>query len=196
MPKIVDHEARRRHIAEAVHRVIDAKGMDSVSLREVAAEAGMSMGAVQHYFASKDEMLLLALGHLNTRISLRVAAVTHDGTPLGLLRVALLELLPLDDERRFEARVGLAFLARSVVAGDLAALLREGLPYVVGFYAGQIRAAQAAGQVEGDLDADQEAVMLFAFAQGMVNPVLIGHYTVEDAVSAVDYQLRRLRGGY
>jgi hypothetical protein len=34
--------------------------------------------------------------------------------------------------------------------------------------------------------------MLFAFAQGMVNPILIGHYTAEDAVAAVDHQLRRL----
>ncbi|WP_327085570.1 TetR family transcriptional regulator C-terminal domain-containing protein [Nonomuraea sp. NBC_01738] len=195
MPKIVDHEARRRQIADAVHRVIDARGLDSVSLREVAAEAGMSMGAVQHYFAGKDEMLTLAMLHLNTRITLRVAGAAHDGTPLGLLRVALLELLPLDEERRFEARVGLAFLARSVVAEPLAALLREGMPLVLAFYSDQIRAAQAAGQMVADLDPGLEATVLFAFAQGMVNPLLIGHYRAEDAVAAIDYQLRRLSTG-
>lgn len=194
MPKIVDHETRRRHIADAVHRVIDAKGMHSVSLREVAAEAGMSMGAVQHYFATKDEMLTLALQHLNTRITARVAAAAHDGTPFGLLRVALLELLPLDEERRFEARVGLAFLARSVVSEPLAALLRAGLPIVLDFYAGQLRAAQAAGQVAADVDAAKEADMLFALAQGLVNPVLIGHYTAADAEAIVDHQLGRLFG--
>lgn len=191
MPKIVDHEARRRHVADAVQRLIDAKGLDSVSLREVAAEAGMSMGAVQHYFATKDEMLLLALEHLNTRISLRVAAAA-EGSPLDVLRTAILELLPLDDTRRFEARIGLAFQARAVVSDPVAGVLRNGLPHVLAFYAGQIRAAQAAGQLHTDLDADKEADILFTFALGMVNPTLIGHYTPEQVTAALDYHLTRL----
>ncbi|MFI7130593.1 TetR/AcrR family transcriptional regulator [Nonomuraea sp. NPDC050153] len=192
MPKIVDHEARRRHIAEAVHRLIDANGLDSVSLREVAAEAGISMGAVQYYFSTKDEMLRLALEHLNTRIRLRVATADQSD-PLALLRVAILELLPLDENRRFESRIGLAFLARSVVADDLAELFRTGLPYVMAFYVDQIRAAQAVGQVAAHLDAEKEASVLFAFAQGLVQPALIGHYSPEAVVAAVDYHLDRLR---
>ncbi|MBB5783669.1 TetR/AcrR family transcriptional regulator [Nonomuraea jabiensis] len=192
MPKIVDHEARRRHIADAVHRLIDAKGLDSVSLREVAAEAGISMGAVQYYFSTKDEMLLLALEHLNTRIRLRVASADQSD-PLALLRVAILELLPLDENRRSESRIGLAFLARSVVADEVAEPLRAGLPYVMAFYIDQIRAAQAAGQVAADLDAEKEASILFAFAQGMVHPTLVGHYSPEAVVAAVDYHLDRLR---
>ncbi|MEV0385914.1 TetR/AcrR family transcriptional regulator [Nonomuraea sp. NPDC050643] len=191
MPRTVDHQARRLQIADAVHRIIDAKGMDSVSLREVAAEAGMSMGAVQYYFATKDEMLLVALEHLNARIRLRVAAAGQ-GSPLDLLRVGLLEVLPLDETRRFEARIGLAFLARSVVSEELARLFQAGLPYVVGFYADQIRAAQAAGEVAAELDADQEGRVLFALAQGLGQPTLIGHYTPEAAVAAVDYHLARL----
>lgn len=43
MPKKVDHEVRRRHIAEALHRIIDRDGLDAVSLREVATEAGVSI---------------------------------------------------------------------------------------------------------------------------------------------------------
>ncbi|MFI6180337.1 TetR family transcriptional regulator C-terminal domain-containing protein [Nonomuraea sp. NPDC051191] len=88
----------------------------------------------------------------------------------------------------------LAFLARSVVAEPLAALLRAGLPIVLDFYAGQLRAAQAAGQVAADVDAVMEAAMLFAFAQGLVNPIVIGHYTAEDAAALVEHQLGRLFG--
>ncbi|SEF81843.1 DNA-binding transcriptional regulator, AcrR family [Nonomuraea solani] len=192
MPKTVDHQARRRQIADAVHRIIDAKGMDSVSLREVAAEAGMSMGAVQYYFATKDEMLRVALEHINTRIGLRVAAAGQGSSPLALLRVAILELLPLDETRRFEARIGLAFLARSVVADDLAELFRGGLPLVLEFYVAQVRAAQAAGEIAAGLDADKEANILFMFAQGLVQPTLVGHYPPEAVVAAIDYHLARL----
>ncbi|AQZ65348.1 Transcriptional regulator, TetR family [[Actinomadura] parvosata subsp. kistnae] len=194
MPKIVDHQARRLLIAEAVHRIIDAKGLDSVSLREVAAEAGMSMGAVQHYFATKEEMLRVALEQLNARIALRVAAADQDD-PLRLLRAAILEVLPLDETRRFEARVGLAFLARSVVSDELGAMVRAGLPLVLDFYAGQIRAAQAAGQLAAGLDPDQEARALFALAQGLGQPALIGLYSPHDVIALVDRHLARLAPG-
>ncbi|MEU4405202.1 TetR/AcrR family transcriptional regulator [Streptosporangium sp. NPDC023963] len=192
MPKKVDHEVRRRHIAEALHRVIDRDGLDAVSLREVAAEAGVSMGMVQHYFATKDEMLMFALEHLNARVGLRIATARNRDSPRELVRAAVLELLPLDDERRTEARIALAYLARSVVAVDLADLLRAALPHVIGFYAEQIRIAQGDGQVPANLDPEREATILFALVQGLVNPALIGHYTPEAVVAAVDYHLDRL----
>jgi hypothetical protein len=136
-------------------------------------------------------MLVLALKHLNTRISLRVAAAAQ-GSPLDVLRTALLELLPLDAPRRFEARIGLAFQARAAVSEPVAAVLREGLPHVLAFYADQIRAAQAAGQLRADLDATKEADILFTFALGMVNPTLIGHYTPAQVTATLDYHLTRL----
>ncbi|MGW0807676.1 TetR/AcrR family transcriptional regulator [Nonomuraea sp. NPDC002799] len=194
MPKIVDHDARRRHIAEAVHRIIHDKGMESVSLREVAAGAGMSMGTVQYYVTTKNQMLLLALEHFRVWIGIRVAAVVaRQSTPLGLLRETVLELLPLDDERSYLNRIGLAFQASSVVAGDQAAAMRLGLPHLLSFFAEQIRAAQAAGQLAAHLDADKEASILYAFAQGIVNATLVGHYTSEEVVAALDYHLARLR---
>ncbi|WP_214322933.1 TetR/AcrR family transcriptional regulator [Nonomuraea sediminis] len=196
MPKIVDHDARRRHIAEAVHRIIHDKGMESVSLREVAAEAGMSMGTVQYYVTTKDQMLLLALEHFRVWIGIRVAAVTaRQSTPLDLLRGTVLELLPLDDERSYLNRIGLAFQASSVVADDQAAAMRLGLPHLLSLLAEQIRAAQAAGQLAAHLDADKEASILYAFAQGIVNAALVGHYTPKEVVAALDYHLARLRAG-
>ena len=74
MPKRVDPLARRHSIAEAVFRLAAARGADAVSLRDVAGEAGVSLGMVQHYFRSKDEMLLFALDHMRDRVA-RPAAV-------------------------------------------------------------------------------------------------------------------------
>ena len=69
MPKRVDPLARRHSIAEAVFRLAAARGADAVSLRDVAGEAGVSLGMVQHYFRSKDEMLLFALDHMRDRVA-------------------------------------------------------------------------------------------------------------------------------
>ena len=69
MPKRVYLLAQRRSIAEAVFRLAVARGADAVSMRDVAAEAGVSLGMVQHYFRSKDEMLLFALDHMRDRVA-------------------------------------------------------------------------------------------------------------------------------
>lgn len=60
VPRQVDHAQRRTEISHAVWAVVARNGLDAVSLRTVAAEAGISAGRVQHYFATKDEMVLEA----------------------------------------------------------------------------------------------------------------------------------------
>ena len=50
MPKKVDRQERRTRIADALMRVAADQGLEAVSLRHVAAEAGVSAGMVQHYF--------------------------------------------------------------------------------------------------------------------------------------------------
>ncbi|AWS41837.1 TetR/AcrR family transcriptional regulator [Streptosporangium sp. 'caverna'] len=192
MPKQVDREARRRQIAEALHRILDRDGLEAVSLRDVAAEAGVSMGMVQHYFKNKDQMLYFALEHLHARITRRIAARADFGSPRDLIRSGMIEMLPLDDERRTEARIAMAFLGRSVVAPSLATLLREAYPHIIAFWAGQLRTAQETGQVPGDLDPEREAMILYALTQGLVSPTLIDCYPAELVEATVDYHLDRL----
>ena len=60
MPKVVDHEQRRRELAAAVWRVIGREGVAEVSIRAVAAESGWSTGALRHYFATRAELLAFA----------------------------------------------------------------------------------------------------------------------------------------
>ncbi|SEU14577.1 TetR/AcrR family transcriptional regulator [Nonomuraea wenchangensis] len=192
MPRQVDHQARRRQIADALLRIVDREGLEGVSLRHVAAEAGVSMGSVQHYFATKDQMMIFALIHVHERIYQRVNACLDPRSPRDLVRSAIIEMLPLDDERRTEARIALAFLARSAVDPEYAATLREGYPYHAVFFAEQIRRAQQNGEAPADLVPEQEAVILFAITQGLVNPTLIGHHTEETVIDALDRHLDRV----
>ncbi|MFD0477200.1 TetR/AcrR family transcriptional regulator [Nonomuraea thailandensis] len=74
MPKKVDHEERRRHVAEAVLRIAGRDGLGQAKLRDVAAEAGMSLGSVQHYFTSKDEMLRYVVKYLGETVTERIVA--------------------------------------------------------------------------------------------------------------------------
>ncbi|RZS34080.1 TetR family transcriptional regulator [Herbihabitans rhizosphaerae] len=184
MPKQVDHEARKRRIADAVCRLAGTRGLEAVSLRHVATEAGVSMGQVQHYFATKDEMLLFAFAVISERYEQRIAAaVTSKRTPRTRLRALLLAMLPLDDAGLAEGPVLLAFLARAAVAAEIAAPLRE---------SGAGMRAFLAEMVGSTPDAEREAVILQALVDGLLSQLLVGHIDARTAIAAVDHQLDRV----
>jgi AcrR family transcriptional regulator len=185
LPKQVDHEARRREIGAAVCRVVAARGLDAVSLRHVAAEAGVSMGRVQHYFATKDEMLLFAFRLISDRVAERIGRLRSDD-PRTFLRALLLELLPISEAARAEAPVLAAFLAQSVVEPRLAEPLRAGGREMAAFVAAQIRAVRAEG------DAERDAMALLAFVDGLMLQVLIGQVSPETAAELVDHRLSQV----
>jgi AcrR family transcriptional regulator len=108
VPKIVDHEQRRRELAEALWRVIAASGPAAVSIRSVAAEAGWSPGALRHYFQTREELLVFAMNLSEDRATERIRGLSARqpaGMPLTD-RVAEYaeQLLPLDETRRAEYR--------------------------------------------------------------------------------------------
>lgn len=58
MPIIVDKEKVRMDILMAFQRCIEKKSIDRISLRDIAAEAGMSHPKLLNYFENKDELIL------------------------------------------------------------------------------------------------------------------------------------------
>jgi AcrR family transcriptional regulator len=125
MPKIVDHEERRRELALAVWRVIRDQGVERASVRTVAKEAGWSPGALRHYFTTQSELLAFAMRLVVERIEGRIAALERATDPRKAVEQVLHELLPLDDERRAENEVWLAFTARALVDPELRNLHSE-----------------------------------------------------------------------
>jgi AcrR family transcriptional regulator len=125
VPKIVDHEQRRRELGHAVWRVIRRDGIDHASVRTVAEEAGWSPGALRHYFATHSELLAFAMGLVVERVERRIATLDRPADPQAAVEQVLRELLPLDDERRAENEVWLAFTARALIDPRLRAQHNE-----------------------------------------------------------------------
>ena len=200
MPRKVDHRARRDTIAESVWRVSAHGGIEAVTMRHVAAEAGMSLGQVQHYFTSKDELLGFAYELLTDRIATRVdkhnaPPEDEEPQPRQVVRDALTELLPLDAERRVEAGFLLMFLAQAAVSPEFAARIGKGHVDLHAFVADQIRRGQRRGMVAVHLDAAREARTLLAMLDGLTAHVLVGHHTAQDAEQALDDHLDDLFTG-
>ncbi|PRB44469.1 TetR family transcriptional regulator [Arthrobacter sp. MYb23] len=129
MPKIVDAEARRHEVVQAVFRIIASDGLERASLREVADEAELAVGSVRHYFASSDELLVFSFGAVIDRIAGRLEAAlasVEDAEPespeqhhavLNLLG----QFLPLDEELAVDACVWMAFRHAARIKPVLAA---------------------------------------------------------------------------
>ncbi|MGY1712307.1 TetR/AcrR family transcriptional regulator [Geodermatophilus sp. SYSU D00758] len=168
MPRVVDAEQRRRELAEAVWRVIRRDGVPGASVRAVAREAGTSMGALRHWFATQDELLRFAMTLVLERARARIEAVLAEAGPLEGRVVRLLEeALPLDGERRAEAEVWLALTARALVDPDLAELRdrsAEGLQLLCG---AALRALAGAGRLRAELDPALETERLYALLDGL-----------------------------
>ncbi|GAB3087481.1 TetR/AcrR family transcriptional regulator [Micromonospora schwarzwaldensis] len=196
MPKRVDHRERRALIADALMRVAAEQGLEAVSLRQVAAAAQVSTGMVQHYFRTRDEMMVFALAVVSerneTRVRQAVEALGVTPPPRALLRAMLTELLPLDEERRADGRVALAFLAYTAVRPAVAAALHDDTAALRAFVAGQLARSPLAA--DGRVDPEPAAVGLLAVMEGLGIHVLGGHYPPETALAALDAQLDLLFG--
>jgi AcrR family transcriptional regulator len=125
VPKLVDHEQRRRELGRAVWRVIRSRGVDGASIRTVAHEAGWSPGSLRHYFSTQAELLTFAMQMVVERVEARVVALDPPPDPRGAVEQRLHELLPLDKERRAENEVWLAFAGRALVDPQLRARHEE-----------------------------------------------------------------------
>ncbi|MCW7987238.1 TetR family transcriptional regulator [Streptomyces platensis subsp. clarensis] len=198
MPKKVDHEARRQEISEALWRIAGSRGLDGTSLRDVAAEAGISLGRLQHYFRTRDEMLLFALQHINRlaadRIRERIASLAEEPTPRQVLRACLSGMLPLDERSRIGLLVGAAYYARAVHDEALRAEAKNGIPPLRTFFADQLRLAADRGELPPERATEDEAMLLISVTEGLATYVLLGVHDPEDALRLLDLHLENLFG--
>jgi AcrR family transcriptional regulator len=200
MPKRVDHEERRRQIADALLRTAAVRGLHATGMREVAAEAGVSLRLVQYYFGTKEELLLAAMQHLAARFGARATARFKEASgsgglanPRDVIAAILAEALPADEESRTFQVMYTAYLALSLTDPALAiAPLVKSSDVVMDVVAAQLRAAQTAGDTPAHLDPDLEAFSLMAMSAGLATSVLVGQSSAGQAQTVIDYHLDRL----
>jgi len=97
-----------------VLRVLSTRGPDDLSVRKVAAEAGVSVGAVQHHFPTRAALIIGAMdavtAHFRDRIGVALAGADSADERL---RVFCEELAALGDGGRRDAIVWTAFASRA-----------------------------------------------------------------------------------
>lgn len=167
MPKVVDHDARRREIAAALWRVVRRDGLHTASVRTVAAEAGWSPSATRHYFASQDDLLGFALDLVDERVRARLDALRSTGDVVSDVRAALCEVLPLDRERREDNEVWLSLSARAQTDAGLRSRRARAYDDLHGLAHSAILTLREAGLLRPGADATAETDRLHALLDGL-----------------------------
>ncbi|REE04500.1 TetR/AcrR family transcriptional regulator [Citricoccus muralis] len=181
MPKIVDHEQRRGEIALALWQVIHEHGIDGVSFRAVAEAAGVSIGRVQHYFSSKDELVVFGCRAM-------VSAAEQDHGPDPSLREparardALADFLcaplPLTEGLRVGSSVWATYLAKSVSHPGIAAVVAEAMHGRAEATATLLAAARGTQEAR---EAQSTALALVSLSEGLNTRVLAGALVADEA---------------
>ncbi|MDR2254790.1 MAG: TetR/AcrR family transcriptional regulator [Arthrobacter sp.] len=176
MPKIVDHDARRRELVEIASQVIAKNGVEGATLRELAAEAGFSNGAIKPYFPTKDSLFSATFTHVfgrtNERIERRVRGLRGWDAVLAFAQ----EVLPLDAAAMDEARVVVAYWALAAQSPDTAQLMVQQQAQWRQWLTDWVAQAMADGEVRQGVSVSSAAEALLTFFEGaqivgVVDPV-------------------------
>jgi AcrR family transcriptional regulator len=105
---------RTNEILAATRRLMEQKGMDSLTMDEIAQAAGVAKGTIYLYFQSKDELVQALLSQVGDNIALDLEAIlAGDGPPTDKLRQVVLLLLQFLDRERELFPIYLRELVRS-----------------------------------------------------------------------------------
>jgi len=167
MPKIVDHDVQRAKFAEAAMSLIAQQGLEGVTMRAVAAEAGLSYGSLFHYFSSKDELLMHAVRHSTTLQSERINAFTSKYSGLKALEHLLCDDAIINETTRDDWIVWLTFLYKAALQASFATAYAELIDGWRGRITRLLEDAKQAHEVHEDLNVEFEAMAIWAYSAGV-----------------------------
>ncbi|HTX68002.1 MAG TPA: helix-turn-helix domain-containing protein [Thermoleophilia bacterium] len=116
-----DSAVTRRVILSAARELFAEHGVDGVSVRQIAAAAGVNHALVHRYFGTKDEMVAAILLAEGERMSSMGRPEADAATSLAALREVLLHALG-------DGRTSLLLMLRAEIDGLRPELMLEGRP--------------------------------------------------------------------
>ena len=171
---------RRATIVDAAVAVIAARGVDQARLGDIAEEAGVSLGLVQHYFRHRERLVAEAFQSETERVTERWQSVSESGAPALHRLLSYLHLVAPAGER-FAGRAhvtGWAFWIEFWSTANRDPAIRERMRDFYALFAEPFHAAIADGLEAGDfrLRRPQQDVVdrIVSLGDGLAVQTLLG----------------------
>jgi TetR/AcrR family transcriptional repressor of bet genes len=118
--------ATAQRILAAVEKILVSRGIEDVSIRNVAAAASVSVGAVQHHFQTKDALLIAAMDKVSDDVVQQVMAATDPAADARTNLAAVCRIIGgVDEESRTASVVWLAYASKATTSDAVAQAHRE-----------------------------------------------------------------------
>lgn len=194
MPKIVDHDERRRELLEAVVRVIARDGIEGATTRALARETGWSTGALAHYFSDKNDILTSALEYSHERIKARWKRELDGLHGIAALRRLLLDIVPLDEQRRTESRLEIVFWSQALNDDRMRDIQRQEADGLYARVADLLSEARERNEVRSGLVVRQCTGRLMAVVDGLSLHALLypERVSAADVANLIDEEIDHL----
>ena len=167
MPKVVDHDARRRDFIKAAYETITESGLANTTVRAVARKAGYTTGALVHYFGDKDELIRLALDYSGEVVRDRMVTARRQQRGRKALREIVMAALPLEKQRDANWRVWLALWYHSEDNADMRREEKRRYREWTGRLARVLEESVSDGEIARTIDVKLEVQALVAFVDGL-----------------------------
>lgn len=167
MPKVVDHQERRELLLAALWRIVNSRGAGALSIRAVAAEAGVSKTNVVYYFPTRGHLLAGAVEQIVAATRQRAGRNLRGALTVEAVVEILMIVVPTDERRRRQAGVWKLLLlegpddpALSAVLDDFNDQVRDGLAAI-------LHRLRAGGLLDPSRDVAIEAARLHGLVDGL-----------------------------
>jgi len=171
MPKVSEEhtEARRRQIIDAAYRCFARKGFHQATMRDIYEEAGLSPGAVYHYFESKDDIIRASFDFDYQRSVDLFSAAQQSDDPLKSL-VDLFDFFSQGLEKAADlgaGRVNVQGWGEALVNPRLLASMHQVLNKYLEALSSIVRQGQESGQIDASLDPISIARVMLSLYYGL-----------------------------
>ena len=170
--RIRDPGVRRQGILLAAGRVFVRKGFRSATMEEIAAQAGIGVGTLYHYFKSKEQLFTTLLAESTKLLGERLRAAAAKRLPPTLGLVALLRayvdyFIEFPEYFRIQMSFANDLSKKAAIARELDKVNRIGRQNLE-LLADKIRGGQETGVLRRDIDPMAAATTLWASYTGIL----------------------------
>lgn len=178
MARTADHDARRAQVVAGVRSLALEVGLGRVTLAGAAQAAGVSVGLVQHYYSTKEELLQETFRSVRSDVLRRVEASVVRGEQRQqrieqMLLAGLEQTLPLDPRRRQEVYLVHAFAGLALENQALRVALGVAQEELVTRAEVALENGKRCGEVAPGTESRPAAYALLALAEGLSARLLV-----------------------
>lgn len=160
-------EIRRQQIVDIIRTIISSKGIEHVTISEIAGEIGTTKGAIYRHFKSKRDILSLLIDNVEETLMEALDKAMVEKDPIQNLKNILLAQLILAKTRRktsFVVIMGAMQFSDPFIRKKISQLIQKYLRRIEKLLAGALKS----GLIKKDINPKTSAIVFMGLIQSTI----------------------------